>query len=823
MPAMGKADKGGSAVKDHLRALSVAASLGLAASALYDVPEIGMIAEPRRWWTLLASAGMAMAGLWGLSLAQEPAPAASWPVSRWRFWIGSALALAGAAVWLEATQNLYLDWVRQFDRTWLGWVLGTCLLAVGLDMACGQWSPQWRRPDRRWLWPAFTLVLVLAAAVRLGMIQTFPGPAGITQIEDLQFGNWGGHYLEGNRNRWEFIGHAWISALSIKVGGAKLLAMRVGYALVGTLAVAAVFQWLRLAAGNAAAIVGTGFLIVSSWDAVISRIGFNPNVLTISLMFVLLLGPARRGRPSGYAFMGLLSGYLMWEYIAYRPAAVFALVGGTYFSLRDHRAGWALRLGRPLLMVALICLMSVPLFGNRLKGRIADEYMNPINRARATKQYYSDDYDWRQVVDMRLQRSKDTVGLLYFLGDSSPSRNLGRRPLVDGVSATLMMLGFAYCLVNPLVQPFGLFALAFIVTTIGAMIITGELNALRFSVAIPYLYFFVGLAGAALLRVWGRAWGRVGRWLAILALLIGFAWAAYSNLDFLQRYWTSEATHRASRSNLAFLANWLGSNVEPGEQVVGAAGRSSEALGPSDAAWLRGDPIPGVMEWDIMTALRGWKLRGATVLTLFVGEDTRDHMEFLQDVLPGVEMQFTPDELRAGGDLAFARLADRPDSLDAVLDHLACNGVRVEYLYRGERPNEILHRLERVEPLVGLGTWPTEVVHAFHRGVRPQRLEVRYTAMFGIETAGWYRFESKFYGGPVKLHVDGRPLPPEGGFQLEAGEHEFRAVADLAPLAGGLNARFLWSGPDSNGELELIPFYRIAQPLPPCAAGDAPA
>jgi len=809
--------KPGFAVKDQLRAFGIAASLGLAAAALYDVPETGIQARPQQWWLLLASFACALLALWGVSLAPAPAPAARRPADRARWVLGAILAGAGAVLWVVATHRFYLAWVAEFDRTWISWVVGTCLLAVGLDLASGVWDAERRTPHGWWLWVSMAAILITAGAVRLGMITEFPGPAGMTQIEDLQFGNWGQHFLDGERGRWEFIGHAWISALSIKLGGAQLLSMRVGYAIVGTLTVVAVFLWLRLTGSLIAAAVGTALLIVSSWDAVVSRIGFNPNVLTVSVLYVLLLGPARRGRPSAFAFIGLLSGYLLWEYIAYRPAALFALLGGTYYSLREQHAGWTMRLGRPALAVALICMMSIPLFGTRLDGRFMDEYMNPINRARGTKQYYNPEYDWRQVVEMRTERARGAVGLWFFVGDGSPARNIARRPLVDAASATAMMVGFAYCLANPRLQMFGVFAAAFIATAIGALIITGELNTLRASVLIPYTYFFAGLAGAAIHLLWRRAWGRVGGALAILLLLAGIGWASYSNLGFLQRYWTSPGTRAAARSNLAFLASWLGQNVRPGEQVVGAGGRSSEALGPSDAAWLRGDPIPGVMEWDIMTALHGWKERGPTVVILFLGEDTRDHVTFLRDVIPGLEMEFTPDELAVGGDLAFGRVPDRPASLDAELDRLRCRGVNVEYLYRGENPNEILHRFQRVEPMIGLGTWPTEVVHAFHRGVRPKRLEVRYDAVFRIETAGQYRLDAKFYVGPVTLQIDGRTVPSAGGMFLEAGEHRFHAVADLEPLGGGLTARFLWAGPDSGGVYELMPFYRIAEPVPPCA------
>lgn len=804
-------------LRNQLQALLVAVSLGLAAEALRVVPEAGMIPTPRQWWLLLGSFGCALLGLLRAPLPQSSELLHPLPSSRVRFWSGIALAVAGAALCLVATRNFYFDWAREFDRTWVSWLLGTGLLGVGLDRAAGVW-PAPQREGRRRMWIAVGLALLLGGAVRLGMIHVFPGPGGATQIEDVQFGNWGAQFLAGERSRWEFIGHAWVSAVSIAIGGPQMLSMRVGYAIVGTLAVATVFFWLRFAAGNLAALAGTAFLVVSSWDAVVARIGFNPNVLTVGALFVLLLGPARRGRPSAYALMGLLSGYLLWEYIAYRPAAFFALLGGAYYSLRDRQAGWALRWGRPLLMVALIAMVATPLFGNRLRDRFMDEYLNPINRARATRHYYNEDYDWRTVLDMRVQRTVQTIGLLFFQGDSSPTRNLRYRPLVDPVSSTLMLVGFAFCLANPLRRLFGMFAVAFVVTTIGAMIITGELNTLRFSVTIPYLYFFAGLAAAGVYHVWGRAWGIVGRSAAVSLLVAGLGFASYSNLTFLHNYWTSDFARRAARYPLAFVADWFRRNVGPDEQVIGAAtGRGNEALGDSDGAWLRGRRIPGVLELDIMSALEGWKTSGPTVLVVFAGVDTRDTMKFLEYAIPGLEMEFIADELQAGSDVAFAHLPDRPARLDSIVAEMRCRGVRVEYRYIGEAADEVLHTLERVEPLIGLGTFAGEAVRIYHRGVHPRRLEIHYSATIRIDNPGLYRFEPNFYFGPVTIDIDGqRILPPDGGVRLSAGEHEFRAVADLAPLGGGWSARMMWRGPDTGGETELVPFYRIADPLPPC-------
>jgi len=799
---------------DHLRAVCMVISLGAAAAALAGVPPEGMFPSTEQWRLLLACfvfAALAQSGTRPTTPA-APSPRAA---AGARQPIGVALAVAGVVLFVGASVRLYLDWNAEFDRAWLSWLGGAVLLGIGLDRVTGVWPMKTTIARRGWLALALVVLFAAAAAVRLGSIAEFPGPAGITQIEDLQFGNWGARYLEGDRRRWEFIGHTWISALSIAIGGPHLLAMRTGYALVGALTVVAVFLWLRGAAGAVAPLIGAVFMVVSSWDAVVARIGFNPDVLTVAALFALLVGPARRGRPSAYVAMGLLSGYLLWEYIAYRPAVAFALVGGAAASLRDRSSGWLLRLGRPALVLAMIAVMSAPLFGARIKGRVWDEYFNGLNRARAQSHYYNDAYDWAQVFALRAERSLDTAALLFFQGDGSYARNLPHRPLVDPVSATLMLVGLAGCVAAP-ASLLGLFAAAFLATAAGAMVVTSDFNPLRLSVTIAYLYFFVGIAGVGIVTVWSRAWGRAGRALAVFVLAAGLVFAVRDNVSFLTRYWSAPSARRVVRNNLAYLSNWLGDNVLLGEQVVGVADKSSNAIVPNDAAWLRGRPMPGAVEWDVMTALRRWREGLPTLLLVFAGPDTRDTQKFIESILPGVRTKFVADDANLGGDLAFARLPGRPDALDAALDHLRCRGVAIEYEFRGAGPNKVLERLRRIDPLVGSSTWPSEVVATFYRGIAPRRLAVRYDAEIEIERGGSYLFESDFFGADPRIEINGRHVGRMRPVKLAPGRHRFHAIADFAPLPEGLTARFLWTGPDSGGQRELIPFYRIAVPHEDC-------
>src|SRR4029077_12352505 len=112
------------------------------------------------------------------------------------------------------------------------------------------------------------------------------------------------------------------------------------------------FVWLRLAAGTPGALVGTALFVCSSWDIVLSRIPNNHNGLIVATAFALLAGPVRRGRPSAYVWLGFFGGYVLYEYIAYRPLALFAGVAATALSLRDRSVARPLRIGRVLIIAA---------------------------------------------------------------------------------------------------------------------------------------------------------------------------------------------------------------------------------------------------------------------------------------------------------------------------------------------------------------------------------------------------------------------------------------------------------------------------------------
>ena len=802
----------------HLQAFALAAAAALGGAALYPFTAAARPAPPHAWWLLGGALLLSLLAQLGLPVAGTAVAEPGAPVSRLRRVCGIAVFLAGAALWVSATRWLTVAWDANFDRAWLGWLAGALLMSVGLDVAWARWGPGWR-PRRAWSLLLCLLVLfAVGGAYRFGNLRDFPGPYGITQIEDLQFGDWGAEFLAGDRRRWEFIGHAWLSALGIRLMGPTMAAMRTVYALVSNLTVIAVFLWLRFSVGTLGALFGAGLLAVSSWDVVLSRIPFNPNILVVSTVFVLLVGAARRGRPSAFVWMGMLCGYILWEYIAYRPLAVFAVCGGALYSLRERSVGWAARLLRPLLTVAMIASIATPLLLTRLQEQRWYHYFNGLERARSVEGYYGGDRNWSAVFAQRLERAEKTAALFFFEGDLSPTRNLEGRPLVDPVSAVAMLIGFAFCVSHWRRELFGLYAAAFAATATGAMIVTGDFNVLRISVAIPYLYVFAGCAGAALESAWGRAWGRFGKVAAAVVLAAGVGFAAYANTNFLRNYWGSDFVRRAQRSNRAFLVIWLGKNVEPGEQVVGVAPGWEDSLAYNDADWLRGPQIPGVLTTDVITALRRWEKPGSTLFLIFTWKATRDVQKYVEFLVPELHMHFEDDPLDARSELAWGRVPSRPADLPQRLERARCLGISATYeIALRDQPGAV--SFGNVVPFIDLSTWPSDFEQRYEAAGASREVRVRYAGRFRVDEAGDYQFSLHVHPGAVTLTVDGRTFERvrSADLHLDAGEHQLELTGLYPSMGRGIELSLFWQGPDTAGKRELMPFYRISAPVPGCA------
>ena len=807
----------------QIRALVALAAVGVVGAALYNFQGLG--ATQRGWWLLALGLALGACGQIGVAYPAPPPGPPPLAPSRARFWLGGLLAVAGLGLWTAAVLTLMRGWVEGFDQAWAGWLVGAALMAVGTDLAWGVWPA----PAER-LWTRGPLLLALAlvgvaAIYRLGNIADFPGEGAVTQIEDLQVGSFGHAFLDGYRLRWEYLSSTWLAALGIWLGGTTQLAVRVPFAAVSAIKLLPIFAWLRLSVGTLGAAVGCTLLAVSFWDTVLSRIPNNHNVLIVATAFALLAGPVRRGRPSAYVLLGLFGGYILHEYIAYRPLAMWALVGAAWWSLADRAAGWPARLGRPLFTALLIASMIAPLFLTRIPGEFRREYYDGWQRARGITAYYNPDDTWSQWLQRRVTRATDAAELFVHEGDRSPVRNIKLLPLIDPVTAALLVLGVAGVLVHAL-RPVLLLTLAgFVVHVLGTLVFTGNFDVARVGGSAGFAYVLAGIGAAGVSGALGSAWGRAGRVLAWTALAAALAWAAMWNTTNLRAFWSSPEVRRAHRNNLAYLTIWVRDHRRPDERVLGVAPLYTNAIKNHDGIWLLGGPgaVPGQLASDVETALRAWPQDpGPTLFVVFVERNTDDVAAYLHWLLPALEFTIDRDPLEMGGDVAWARAPAMPADLPARLAATACNGATADFAFIGKQPDEVLARERTVVPFVDRSVWPDRLMQQVPR-LTPTRMTVRIAAPFTITTGGEYRFGLDTYSGAATLLIDGQRVDGHGfaAATLAPGVHQLVVEGQFSLVTPSIGLR--WSGPDTQNRQELMPLYRLATPPADCPAAAAGA
>lgn len=298
-------------------------------------------------------------------------------------------------------------------------------------------------PDAVWLLG----ILGLAAFYRFFRLHALPpglypdeAMNGNDALVGLGSGRFAVFYPENHGREGLFI---WIVALSLKLFGTSVEALRLPSAAIGTLTIAAIYLLASELHGRRVAVLSSLLTAVSFWHVNFSRMSLRAILvpLVMSLAFGLLLRGLRTRRASGVILAGVLFGLGAYTYIAFRaaflllattlllvPRESWPAAGGAGGRARPFARGWL-----PGAFLVAVGVVALPLVAFSL--RQPDQFGSRVRRVSVMATEDPREAIWRSTV---------LTGQMFFVrGDGNPLRSHRRAPVLPLAVSPFFALGLA--------------------------------------------------------------------------------------------------------------------------------------------------------------------------------------------------------------------------------------------------------------------------------------------------------------------------------------------------------------------------------------------
>ena len=323
----------------------------------------------------------------------------------------------------------------------------------------------------------------------------------------------------------------YLQAISVAVLGQTTLALRAVSAVLGILTVVVAYLLARRMFDARVALLTSGWLTLSLWHVIFSRMGLR----TISLPLFLAVGfyclwrgleeGARHASPVPtiansprpviwFALGGIVMGLSLYTYSTARFAPFVIVALALYVALLHRRL---LRQVLPGLVLALILttLIFLPeglyFLSNPASFLDRAQEVTIVNPALQKG-------DLGQTL---LDSASHTLGMFATRGDSNWGRNLPGWPIFDPLSAILMVFGIALAIRRFRQPAYGLILIWLAVMIIPGLIATKETpNYLRVTGIIPAVFILPALAAGWLWEVWETHAPAVLRALPVLLVML---------------------------------------------------------------------------------------------------------------------------------------------------------------------------------------------------------------------------------------------------------------------------------------------------------------
>ena len=413
----------------------------------------------------------------------------------------------------------------------LAWWLASILLF--LTLAGAESGHPFRLRSRiEWQeWGAVTVLTALAFASRIAHLEAVPT---LLAGDEAAMGLEGLRVLDGslpNMFATGWFSHPtvffFIQALSLRLFGATVFALRLSSALVGTCTVPLLYAFARRLWDRRVALCAAALLTTYHFHVHYSRLGLNniEDALFAVLAFLILGRAVQCGEPLDFALCGLVLGFSQYFYWGSKVLPLVALLLVGLIAWR-HRGFWRLNRGNVLLLIGAFALVVSPLalyfvqHPDKLWARpgqigiLRSGWLARTAEATGTTAWI--------VLGQQCIRS-----ILAFHAFTDTSVLYGAPiPLLDYFSAVMFTFGLIYTLYRRRSWPYTLLLLWLgLVILFGGALLVDPPTSQRFVVAAPLLCLLPALGLDRLLTLaqnaleWGRALGQ-GLFVLIVAFMV---------------------------------------------------------------------------------------------------------------------------------------------------------------------------------------------------------------------------------------------------------------------------------------------------------------
>ncbi|MGC8838787.1 MAG: ArnT family glycosyltransferase, partial [Anaerolineae bacterium] len=671
--------------------------------------------------------------------------------------LGAALGAVGAEVW----------WLRRsaqgFDPA-MGWLgIALLLLTVGvwepwpsLSSLRGGLARAWRSLQA--CWPEVVLVAFLfgaAAFLRVYRFGDLP-PANGLGFEEYQTGGVAHRVLREGFRPYEFPLTGFLPAAGFALFGENTFGLRLPFLVLGVATFIPFYLLARALFRREVALFVAALFAVSRWHNLGSRFADElfTGIFFETLLLCLLVWGVRTGKAPPFVGVGALAGCLAYEYTAYRLAP-FLVVGYLAWRVLAGGLGWAWRRWRgqgpgealPWRAVALSALAFLVALGGVLAPLILLTLRGETLFVEAFLRHGLSSGGPVEAGRLAafLPQAKERLGRTLqglLTGDvGAAALSAPGRPLLDPVSAVLVVTGVLYTLVT-LWRPYrGLFVAWIALSLFTGALLPQNLYMGRFSALIPLFYLVVGFPLEDLGRFLRQAWPRARpAWAATVLVPLFLAEAAFSYHSlFVVHLGDPVVQQHYDNYLLALCTHLRGLGDEPYVYVWAEQQPLDFLFRANDYSWacqgLEGAPQFG--------PLSGLPVRGATPgrrVAVAVSQrflEPEDFAAMAAFYYPEAREDVVRME-RPGGNYRVVAFTLAPEEVAA---RQGCTG---RYIAAGAT-------FTRVDPFAG-GRWSRDGVPGLPA---EGPLQVRWHGLLFVAEEGVYRFRAET-AASVAILVDGR-------------------------------------------------------------------